>query len=153
MLILYEKVNPCLCRYIVHILKLFYVLQMIRPQWLHQADAIGKSSWPLPNVVCAYLLVIFSSDRCSITYPWLVLLWLLFFYFFLCSFNFSQERLGIIHCTFSDMFSILLLNDSQSLNTFEILVWDIFAFFASEFVDLAAKRALIGEISNENQIT
>ena len=50
------------------------------------------------------------------------------------------------------MFSMLLLNDSQSLNTFEILVWDILAFFASEFVDLAAKQALIGEISNENQI-
>ena len=50
------------------------------------------------------------------------------------------------------MFTILLLNDSQSLNTFEILVWDIFAFFASEFVE-AAKQALIGEISNENQIT
>ena len=46
------------------------------------------------------------------------------------------------------MFTILLLNDSQSLNTFEILAWDIFAFFASEFVDLAAKQALIGEISN-----
>ena len=51
------------------------------------------------------------------------------------------------------MFSILLLNDSQSLNTFEILVWDIFAFYASEFVDLAAKQALIGEISKENQTT
>ena len=73
--------------------------------------------------------------------------------FFLCRFNFSQERLGIIHCNFADMFSILWLNDSQSLNTFEILVWDIFAFFASEFVDLAAKQTLIGEISNENQIT
>ena len=73
--------------------------------------------------------------------------------FFLCRFNFSQERLGIIRCNFADMFSILLLNDSQSLNTFEILVWEIFAFFASEFVDLAAKQALIGEISNENQIT
>ena len=73
--------------------------------------------------------------------------------FFLCRFNSSQERLGIIHCNFADMFSILLLNDSQSLNTFEILVWDIFAFFASEFVDLAVKQALIGEISNENQIT
>ena len=73
--------------------------------------------------------------------------------FFLCRFNFSQERQGIIHCNFADMFSILLLNDSQSLNTFEILVGDIFAFFASEFVDLAAKQALIGEISNENQTT
>ena len=68
--------------------------------------------------------------------------------FFLCRFNFSQERHCIIHCNFADMFSILLLNDSQSLNTFEVLVWDIFAFFASEFVDLAAKQALIGEISN-----
>ena len=48
------------------------------------------------------------------------------------------------------MFSIILLNDFQSLNTFEIFVWDIFAFFASEFVD--SKQALIGEISNENQI-
>ena len=63
---------------------------------------------------------VISSDRCSITYPWLVLLVLLFF---LCRFNFSQERLGIIHCNFADMLSILLLNDSQSLNTFEILVW------------------------------
>ena len=51
------------------------------------------------------------------------------------------------------MFSILLLNDSQSLDTFEILVWDIFAFFASEFVDLAAKRTPIGATSYENQIT
>ena len=72
--------------------------------------------------------------------------------FLLCRFNFSQERLCIIYCNFADMFSILLLNDSQSLNTFEILVWDIFACFASEFVDLAAKQAIIGEISNENQI-
>ena len=44
------------------------------------------------------------------------------------------------------MFSILLLSDSQSLNTFEILVWDTFAFFASEFVDLAAKQALKGRL-------
>ena len=73
--------------------------------------------------------------------------------FFLCRFNFSQERLGITHCNFADMFTILLLNDSQSLNAFEILVWDIFAFFASEFVDLAAKQALIGATSYENQIT
>ena len=51
------------------------------------------------------------------------------------------------------MFSILLQNNSQSLNTFEILVWDIFAFFASKFADLAAKRTLIEAISNENQIT
>ena len=50
------------------------------------------------------------------------------------------------------MFNILLLSDSESLDTFEILVWDIFEFFASEFVDLAAKQALIREISNENQI-
>ena len=70
---------------------------------------------------------IFSSDRCSITYPWLVLVLVLLF--FLCRLHFSQELLGIIHCSFADMFSILLLNDSQSLNTFEILVWDIFAFF------------------------
>ena len=72
--------------------------------------------------------------------------------FFFSSFNFSQERLSIIHCNFADMFSILLLNDSPSLDTFEILVLDIFAFFASEIVDLAAKQALIGETSNENQI-
>ena len=72
---------------------------------------------------------------------------------FLCRFNFFQERLGIIHCNFADMFSILLLNDSQILSTLEILVWDIFAFFASEFVDFAAKQALIGEISNEKLIT
>ena len=98
----------------------------------------------------SFSVTVFSSDRCSITYPWLVLVVLLFF---LCRFNFSQERLGIIHCNFSDMFSMLLLNYSQSLNTFEILVWDIFAFLASEFVDFAAKQALIGEISNENQIT
>ena len=65
---------------------------------------------------------------------------------FLFYFNFSQERLGIIHCNFADMFSILLLNDSQSLNTFEIIVWDIFAFLAFEFVDLATKLALIREI-------
>ena len=38
------------------------------------------------------------------------------------------------------MSSILLLNDSQSLNTFEILVWDIFAFFASEFVDYKSRK-------------
>ena len=76
---------------------------------------------------------------------------LLLFFFFFFRFNFSQERLGLIYCNFADMFNVLLLNDSQSLNTFEILVWDIFAFFASEFVDLAAKQALIGEISNENQ--
>ena len=72
---------------------------------------------------------------------------------FLCRFNFSQERLCITHCNFADMLTILLLNYSQSLNTFEILVWDIFAFFASKFVDLAVKQALIGEISSENQIT
>ena len=77
----------------------------------------------------------------------------LLLFFFLCRFNFSQERLGMIHCNFADMFSILLLNDSQSLNTSEILLWDIFAFFASKFVDLAAKRALIVATSNENQIT
>ena len=65
--------------------------------------------------------------------------------FFLCRFNFSQERLGIIHCNFADMLSILLLNDSQSLKTFEILVWDIFAFFSSEFVDLVAKQAYRGD--------
>ena len=73
--------------------------------------------------------------------------------FFFSSLNFSQKRLGIIHCSFANISSILLLNDFQSLDTFEILVWDIFAFFASEFVDLAAKQALLGEISNENQIT
>ena len=38
------------------------------------------------------------------------------------------------------------------MNTFEILVWDIFAFFASEFMDLAAKRAFIEDTSNENYI-
>ena len=54
------------------------------------------------------------------------------------------------------MFTILLLNDSQSLNTFEILVWDIFAFFAFKFVDLAATRPPIGgggATSYENKIT
>ena len=71
--------------------------------------------------------------------------------FFFSHFNFSQERLGIIHCNFADIFSILLLNDSQSLNKFKILVRDIFAFYAFEFVDLAAKQALIRETSNENQ--
>ena len=101
-----------------------------------------------------FSMSLFSSDRCSITYPWLVLVVVLVvLLFFLCRFNFSQERLGIIHCNFADMFSMLLLNYSQSLNTFEILVWDIFAFFASEFVDFAAKQAFIGELSNENQIT
>ena len=71
---------------------------------------------------------------------------------FFSHFNFSQEWLVIIHCSFADMFSILLLNDSQCLNQFEILVWDIFAFLSSKFVDFTAKQALIEETSNENQI-
>ena len=91
-------------------------------------------------------LYFISSDHCSVTYPWLRVL-----FFFSC-FNFSQERLSIIHCNFADTFSMLLLNDSQSLDTFEILVWNIFAFFASEFLDLVTKQALIEETSNENQI-
>ena len=52
----------------------------------------------------------------------------------LVPFQFFSRTLGIIHCNFADMFSILLLNDSQSLNTFEILVWDIFAFFCAKFL-------------------
>ena len=98
---------------------------------LFDSDAITKAEECLKGA----LVIVFSSDRCSITYPWLVLvlvvvLGVLVLLFFLCRFNFSQEQLGIIHCNFADMFSILLLNDFQSLNTFEILVWDIFAFFA-----------------------
>ena len=42
------------------------------------------------------------------------------------------------------MFSILLLNCSQCLNKFDTVVRDIFAFFSSQFVDLAAKLMPIG---------
>ena len=97
-----------------------------------------EESLPIKHLIstfiylCSLLVYVFSSDRCSITYPWLVLgvlvVLVLVLLFFLCRFNFSQELLGIIHCNFADMFSILLLNDSQSLNTFEILVW-IFSRF------------------------
>ena len=72
--------------------------------------------------------------------------------FFFSHFNFPQERLGINHCNFTNTFSKVLLYDSQNLNIFEILVWYIFAFFSSEFVDLAAKQALIEDTSKENQI-
>ena len=77
---------------------------------------------------------------------------LLLFFFFSHS-NISQKRLGIINCNFADMFTLLLLSDFQSLNTIEILVWNIFAFVAFEFVDLAVKQALIGKTSNEDQVT
>ena len=65
-------------------------------------------------------------------------------------FNFSQERLGVIHCNFADMFSILLLNDSQSVNKFEIS-FKIFSRFYCVRI-CGRKQALIGETSNENQI-
>ena len=42
------------------------------------------------------------------------------------------------------MFSLLLLNYSQSLNTFEIVVWKIFTFIDPQFMDLAAKPNPIG---------
>ena len=48
------------------------------------------------------------------------------------------------------MFSILLLNYFQILNKFEIVVWDIFAFFSLYFVDLAAKLIPIGSNFEEN---
>ena len=39
------------------------------------------------------------------------------------------------------------------MNWIEILVRDIFAFFAFEFMDFVAKRTFIGATSNENQST
>ena len=66
---------------------------------------------------------------------------------------FTRKRLDVIYSNFAYAFIALPLNYSQSVNWIKILVWDIFAFFASKFVDLAAKRTLIGATSNENQIT
>ena len=57
---------------------------------------------------------------------------------FFSHFNFSRERSGIIHCNFADMFIMLLEVYSQGLGRIEILVWDIFAFLASAFVDFSA---------------
>ena len=65
-------------------------------------------------------------------------------------FIFTRKRLGGISSNFAYAFIVLLINYSLNVNWIEILVWDIFAFFASEFVDLAAKWTLIGVTSNEN---
>ena len=59
-------------------------------------------------------------------------------------FIFTRKRLGGISSNFAYAFIVLLINYSQSVSWIEILVWDIFAFFASEFGDLAVKRTLIG---------
>ena len=48
----------------------------------------------------------------------------------------TQKRLHEIISNFAYAFAALLINYSQSVNLIEILVWDIFSFFASEFVDL-----------------
>ena len=66
---------------------------------------------------------------------------------------FTRKRLGGISSNFACAFIALLINHYQSVNWVAILVWDIFAFLASDFVDLAAKRTLIWATSNENQIT
>ena len=50
-------------------------------------------------------------------------------------FIFTRKRLGRISSNFAYSFILLLINYSQRLNWIEILLWDIFAFFASEFVD------------------
>ena len=63
-------------------------------------------------------------------------------------FIFTRKRLRGISSNFAYVFIVLLINYSQSVNWIEILVWDIFGFFAFEFVDLAAKRT-----SSENQVT
>ena len=58
----------------------------------------------------------------------------LLFFFLLSYFNFSLEHLCIIH-NFSDICIMLLEVFLQSLSRIEILVWNIFAFFPSKFVD------------------
>ena len=89
------------------------IIRWIQRRWLHR---------------------VFSSDfsRSSIIHPWLLLLLLLLLLGHLFSyFNFSGKWLDGFGCNFAGMFSILLLNYYQILNEFEIVVWDIFAFFDS----------------------
>ena len=78
----------------------------------------------------------------------LLLLRYLFSYF-----NFSGKLLEGSCYNFEDMFSVLLLSDSQRFNKIEILFWDIFAFFALWFANVlvwSAKYLSIGGEFKEN---
>ena len=79
-----------------------------------------------------WLLISSDFSRGSITHPWLLLLlWYFFSYF-----NFYGKRLDRFCCNFAGIFGMLLLNRSQCLNKFEMVFWDIFAFFSLQYVDL-----------------
>ena len=79
-------------------------------------------------VILFWFGCIFSSDfsRIYITHSWLLLLLGYLFSYF----NFSGKCLDEFCYNFADMFTILLLNCSQRLNKFEIVVWVIFAFLS-----------------------
>lgn len=72
-----------------------------------------------------------------------VSLFLLRIYFLISTFKKGLQG-GYIY--FADMFNMLILNGSQHLYEFAILLWILFTFFAHELKELGAKRAAVGAI-------
>ena len=95
------------------------------PQLFWSAAAPFSKRWLIKTFnVCfiiSHLSLLYNS-------PWiadvLFLLVNLFSYF-----DFLEKWLDWSCCHFSDVFSMLLLNDFQSFHDIEILFWNVFAFF------------------------